>query len=202
MTASGDVTSALQRAVTLMSIELEKSSYSSQLLDESSLSIQQATLEYTSFTNLVSSSRKLIKSMERADFLDAIMLLLSFLFFVLCIAYIVKVRVWDRGIGIIAFFIRLGGLGTSKSAKDVKEKLQLAKVAAAKQIEASKASEMAKSVVVSTVTSIASVLSSFTGQDVETPSVIDFESDPTLLSTSAIPPFPTALQEHLVHDEL
>lgn len=201
MIASGDVTSALQRAVTLMSIELEKSSYSSQLLDESSLSIQQATLEYTSFTNLVSSSRKIIKSMERADFLDAIMLSLSFLFFVLCIAYIVKVRVWDRGIGLISFFIRLGGLGTSKSAGDVKEKLKLAKLAA-KQVESSKAAETAKSVVVSTVTSITSSLSSSSGQNIQTPSIIDLESDPTFSSTSVIPSITTPLQEHFVHDEL
>jgi len=157
MTASGDVTSALQRAVTMMSIELEKSSYSSQLLDESSMSIQQATLEYTSFTSLVSSSTKLIKSMERADFYDAIMLSLSFLFFVFCIAYIVKVRVWDRGMGLLSFIVRMGGLGYGSSAgANVKEKLLMAKQAAAKELEASKSALSAKATLVNTVASVAS----------------------------------------------
>lgn len=167
MTASGDVTTALQRAVTLMSIELEKSSYSSQLLDESSMSIQRATLEYTSFTNLVSSSRRLIKSMERADFLDAIMLLLSFLFFVLCIAYIVKVRIWDRGIGVLSFLLRLGGLGASRSAEDVRGKLKAAHEAArqtASSIEASRsaASQLAKTTAEAAASIVATITMSGT----------------------------------------
>ena len=224
MTASGDVTSASQRAVTMMSIQLEKSSYSSQLLDESSMTIQQATLEYTSFTSLVSSSTKLIKSMERADFYDAIMLSLSFLFFVLCIGYIVKVRIWDRGVGLISFFIRIIGLRSSlsgRSAGDVKEKLQMAKEAA-RQVQSSSlsslasasaaaaasssslaskaAAEMAKTAIVNTVTSvITTAYSDSAAQTIETPSVTDslFESEqPT--HTPSIPIQPDRLQ----HDEL
>lgn len=130
MTASGDVTAALQRAVQLMSTELEKSSYSAQLLDESTVSVQQATLQYTSFTTLVASSRKLITSMERADLVDAAFLLLSLLFFVGCILYILKVRIWDRGVGILSFFFRLFGLASSRSSADVKEKLLMAREAA------------------------------------------------------------------------
>lgn len=138
MTASSDVTSALQRTVALMSSELEKSSYSSQLLDESSMTLQAATTEYQSFSDLVASSRQLIKSMERADLYDAALLLLSFAFFCGCILYILKVRIWDRGMGILGFLFRMGGgsglwsAARSRSMGDVKEKLELAKQASSK----------------------------------------------------------------------
>jgi protein transport protein SEC20 len=233
MTASGDVTSALQRAVTLMSIELEKSSYSSQLLDESSMSIQQATLEYTSFTSLVSSSTKLIKSMERADFYDAIMLSLSFLFFIGCIAYIVKVRVWDKGVGLLSFIIRMGGLGSGASAgANVKEKLLMAKEAAAKELQASKAAQLTKFTLVNTVASAAASAASIAsasaasaasaassiasassmsaassasaGQTVEAPSPVVLEDiEIDSIAESTTLPLPVASQEHaLHHDEL
>lgn len=225
MTASGDVTSALQRAVTLMSIELEKSSYSSQLLDESSMSIQQATLEYTSFSSLVSSSTKLIKSMERADFYDAIMLSLSFLFFILCIAYIVKVRVWDRGIGLLSFVIRIGGLRSSAGAgANIKEKLIMAKQAAAKEIEASKAAQLTKTTLVNTVasaaasaasaaslasasaaSSISSASSASAGRFVQEPSPVVMEEDiqTDSIAESTTLPLPVASQDYtLHHDEL
>lgn len=130
MTASGDVTAALQRAVKSMSTELEKSSYSAQLLDESTISIQQATIQYTSFTDLVASSQKLIRSMERADMVDAAFLIFSFLFFIGCIIYILKVRIWDRGVGLLSFLFRMFSLTSSRSPADVQEKLKLAKEAA------------------------------------------------------------------------
>lgn len=136
MTASADVTTALQRTMTLMSTELEKSSYSSELLDESSTSLQSATAQYQSFADLVTSSRKLIASMERADMLDAILLGISLLFFLACIAYILKVRIWDRGMGLLGFLARMIGLSRSRSAADVQEKLELAKAAAQKSAEA------------------------------------------------------------------
>ncbi|UZJ54309.1 hypothetical protein CBS101457_003629 [Exobasidium rhododendri] len=188
MTASGDVTSALQRAVTSMSIELEKSSYSSQLLDESSMTIQRASLEYTSFTDLVSSSRKLIKSMERADFIDAIKLCLSFAFFLLCIAYIIKRRIWDKGIGILSFLFRLGGLSTSRSVEDVKEKLKLAKEAA-KQLESSKVAEIARTTIMSTIASAAASSSTIlsASQAVPSPDIVDFaEEHPASVSSTIL----------------
>lgn len=141
MTASSDVTSALQRTVALMSAELEKSSYSSQLLDESSTTLQAATAQYQSFSDLVASSRQLIKSMERADLYDAALLLLSFAFFCACILYILKVRIWDRGVGILGFFFRIGSMATrTRSMGDVKEKLELAKQASAAAAAASSSS--------------------------------------------------------------
>ncbi|PWN89330.1 Sec20-domain-containing protein [Acaromyces ingoldii] len=146
MTASSDVTSALQRTVALMSAELEKSSYSSQLLDESSTTLQAATAQYQSFSDLVASSRQLIKSMERADLYDAALLLLSFAFFCACILYILKVRIWDRGVGILGFFFRIGGMATrTRSMGDVKEKLELAKQASAAAAAAAATSSSASS---------------------------------------------------------
>lgn len=159
MTTSGDVTAALQRTVKLMSTELEKSSYSAQLLDESTTSVQQATFQYTSFTDLVASSRKLIASMERADLVDAAFLLASMLFFAACILYILKVRIWDRGVGVLTFISRsLGFITQSRSAGDVKEKLRMASEAAKESIKTTSVSTTIAdkaSSVLSTVSSVA-----------------------------------------------
>ncbi|PWN40737.1 Sec20-domain-containing protein [Ceraceosorus guamensis] len=115
-TASQSVTDALQRTVQLMSFELQKSSYSSALLDESSNSLLTLQSSYTSFGDILRNSKGLIQSMERQDLLDALLLLLAALFFAGCVAYIVKVRVWDRGVGLLSFVWRVVTLGRSGGA--------------------------------------------------------------------------------------
>ncbi|MCO5585173.1 hypothetical protein L7F22_039105 [Adiantum nelumboides] len=167
MTASGDVTAALQRAVKSMSTELEKSSYSAQLLDESTISIQQATLQYTSFTDLVASSQKLIKSMERADMIDAAFLIFSFLFFIGCIIYILKVRIWNRGVGILSFFFRIFSLTSSRSPADVQEKLKLAKEAALASSKSIAAQLTSSALSASAAASAAAIAASQSAQQVK-----------------------------------
>jgi protein transport protein SEC20 len=126
-----------------MSAELEKSSYSSALLDESSSAMQGISTEYTSFGDMLRNSGTLIRSMERADLIDAAILAGAALFFVLCIAYILKVRVWDRGVGILSFFWRFISLG--RSPGDVKEKYQLAQDAASAAKASAKESSISAS---------------------------------------------------------
>ena len=116
-----------------MSQELEKSTFSAQMLDESSSSLRTISLEYTSFSSLVKSSTHLIKSMERQDLYDRLMVFASLGFFLLCVGYIFKVRVWDRGASLIAFLLRsltLGLGGRSKSAEHLIASMKIAKSAA------------------------------------------------------------------------
>lgn len=113
-----------------MSQELEKSTFSAQMLDESSSSLRTLSLEYTSFSGLIKSSTQLIKSMERQDLYDRLMVLACLVFFVACVGYIFKVRIWDRGASLFGFLFRTIGLGRSgRSAQEVVEKLKMAKAA-------------------------------------------------------------------------
>lgn len=198
MTASGDVTAALQRAVKSMSTELEKSSYSAQLLDESTISIQQATIQYTSFTDLVVSSQKLIRSMERADMIDAAFLIFSFLFFIVCILYILKVRIWDRGVGLLSFIFRIFSLTSSRSPADVQEKLKLAKEAASASSKSIAAQLTSSALSASAAASAAAIAASHSAQQAKE------QATPSVLISSASTPIKDGMDmnKEREHDEL
>lgn len=127
LVASSELTSSLQNALGLLSDSLSQSTLSTQLLEESTSTLSTLSLSYTSFTDLLKNSSGIIKSMETQDRWDALMLLGAYLFFAVCIAYILKVRIWDRGLKVLMILLRLGGI---RSREDVKEKMELAKEAA------------------------------------------------------------------------
>lgn len=114
----------------LLSDSLTQSAFSAELLEESTSSLSTLSFDYATFSDLVKNSGGILKSMERQDKIDALMLLGAYLFFALCVGYILKVRIWDRGVSFFAFLFRLVGLGGLRGGADVKEKLQLAKEAA------------------------------------------------------------------------
>lgn len=93
-----------------MSDSLTQSSYSAQLLEESSNTLETLSLDYTTFADLLRNSGGILKSMERADRIDALMLLGAYAFFVICVGYILKVRIWDRGVGVLMILLRIFGL--------------------------------------------------------------------------------------------
>lgn len=95
---SEQVTGALQRTVKLMSSELEKSGYSTQLLAESSETIAQVSNKYASFNDLLRDSVSMIRQMERAELVDLGILVASITFFLACVLYILYVRIFSRGI--------------------------------------------------------------------------------------------------------
>ncbi|CAE6419543.1 unnamed protein product [Rhizoctonia solani] len=96
MAASDDVTEALRRTTRLMQQELERSVLSTQMLQESSNTLRSTTDVYASLDNLMDISQVLIKALQRADWMDRIIIGLSFSVFLLTMAYIVKKRVLDR----------------------------------------------------------------------------------------------------------
>lgn len=95
---SEQVTGALQRTVKLMSSELEKSGYSTQLLAESSETIAQVSNKYASFNDLLRDSVSMIRQMELAELVDLGILGASITFFLACVLYILYARIFSRGI--------------------------------------------------------------------------------------------------------
>ena len=107
-TASEDVTHALQRTVALMSAELDKSGYSAQLLEESSATISTVSESYVSLNDMLRNSVSIIRSMERAELVDFIVLGASIAFFVGCVLYVLHVRVLSRGIWLLGTIWHVG----------------------------------------------------------------------------------------------
>ncbi|KAG8743655.1 hypothetical protein FRC10_011624 [Ceratobasidium sp. 414] len=96
MAASDDVTEALRRTTRLMQQELERSVLSTQMLQESSKTLRATSDSYVDLDSLMDVSQVLIKALQRADWMDRIIIGLSLGVFLLTMAYIVKRRVLDR----------------------------------------------------------------------------------------------------------
>src|SRR5258708_6006748 len=124
MKANNDVTDALRRTVSLMQGELERSVLSTQLLgmhiflflkrqnieqlliDASSTSLKSTSSTHDRLTDLMSTSKQLVTVLEKTDWLDRMLLLSAFAFFLLVVLFIVKERVIDRSLRIAFWWTR------------------------------------------------------------------------------------------------
>ncbi|KAI7884567.1 Sec20-domain-containing protein [Lichtheimia hyalospora FSU 10163] len=112
--AHTDVTEALRRTSTLMQQELEKSSYSTGMLVDSSRTLHSTYSEYQSFGSLLTISKRLVGQLETADWLDRLSLLFGLGVFMLVVAYIIKKRTYDVGISWASWI--MGKASVSKTA--------------------------------------------------------------------------------------
>jgi protein transport protein SEC20 len=72
------------------------------MIDESTQTIRATQTLYSRYESLLSTSSKLVKQLERADWYDRIIIISALLFFLLVVGFIVKRRVLDkaaRGVG-------------------------------------------------------------------------------------------------------
>ncbi|KAF8195110.1 Sec20-domain-containing protein [Pholiota molesta] len=99
MKANSDVTDALRRTISLMQSELERSVLSTQLLDESTSTLRSTSLQHDTLNSLVT-------ALEKSDWLDRILILSGFCFFVLVVLFILKQRIVDRGIRLAFWWTR------------------------------------------------------------------------------------------------
>ncbi|KAF8316838.1 Sec20-domain-containing protein [Clavulina sp. PMI_390] len=106
MHASEAVTDALRQTTQLMQQELERSILSTQLLEESTKTMQSTSDLYTTFGTLLTTSKTLIASLQQADWLDRMIIFSSLAIFLLAVAYIVKKRVIDRGLWLAFWWVK------------------------------------------------------------------------------------------------
>ncbi|KAK0527923.1 Protein transport protein sec20 [Tilletia horrida] len=148
-TAAADVTSALQRTVQFLSNEVERSTFSAQLLEESSATLQLLNSEYTSFGNVLKNSVTLIKSMEREDWYNFLMVAGSMAFFLGCVLYILKKRIYDNTAGVVlsgaGSVLGKGWRGGAKALKAAKASKSSAAAAALKAASSSSSAALAAS---------------------------------------------------------
>ena len=93
--------------------------------------MQMTSDQYSTFSTLLTTSKALISSLERADMLDRLILLFAFIFFCLCCAWIVKRRVLDKGLRVAGAVGRVvaGGGSTAdvveRAAEDVRDAISV-----------------------------------------------------------------------------
>ncbi|TFK34478.1 Sec20-domain-containing protein [Crucibulum laeve] len=106
MQANDDVTDALRRTIQLMQGELERSVLSSQMLDSSTAALRSTSLQHDTLSSVMTTSKQIITALEKSDWLDRIVILSAFIFFLLVILFILKQRFIDRGLRIALWWTR------------------------------------------------------------------------------------------------
>ncbi|KAF9478090.1 Sec20-domain-containing protein [Pholiota conissans] len=106
MKANSDVTDALRRTISLMQSELERSVLSTQLLDESTSTLRSTSLQHDTLSSVMSTSKQLVTALEKSDWLDRVLILSGFVFFILVVLFILKQRIVDRGMRIAFWWTR------------------------------------------------------------------------------------------------
>lgn len=113
--------------------------------------------QYSTFTNILNTSKNLIVSMERADVIDRLLIGAALIFFGLVCLYILKRRVLDKGIRVAALFGKL--VPTRMLSRRHAEVVQEAVVAATETWSTATTSPSATALALTAATAAASSLS-------------------------------------------
>jgi len=132
------VTDKLRETMRLMQQELDKSMLSSQMLEQSTATLNLTSNQHTTYSSLLSTSKALISSLEKGDVLDRVIIGAAFLFFVFCVLLILKRRVLDRGVGVVTTVGSALLMGGSKSASKLVPLAEKPKIAQQRQEEQAK----------------------------------------------------------------
>ena len=106
MKTNSDVTDALRRTVSLMQAELERSVLTTQMLDSSTATLRSTSFQHDTLNSVMSTSKQLITALEKSDWLDRILIISGFVFFLLVVLFILKQRIVDRGFKIAFWWTR------------------------------------------------------------------------------------------------
>jgi len=89
--------------------------------EDSTKTLRSTTNLYDTYTSLLEASGTIIKQLEKADWYDRLIILAAFLFFLLCVGWIIKRRVLDRLVGGVGWWVggsfRLIGMGLGLGGK-------------------------------------------------------------------------------------
>lgn len=131
MKANHDVTDALQRTLGLMQKELERSVLSTQLLESSTATLQSASTMHDTLDLIIGTSKELITTLEKTDWLDRILIISGLVFFGLVVVFILKQRIIDRGLRIAFFWTRLLPSSSSSTRAVVQKAAEVVTTASA-----------------------------------------------------------------------
>ncbi|KAF9002392.1 Sec20-domain-containing protein [Hymenopellis radicata] len=106
MQANNDVTEALRRTIGIMQGELERSVLSNQMLESSTASLRATSSTHDILTNVMGTSKQLITALEKADWLDRMLIMAALAFFFLVVLFVLKQRVVDRTMRVAFWWTR------------------------------------------------------------------------------------------------
>ncbi|KAH0580806.1 hypothetical protein J132_01130 [Termitomyces sp. J132] len=106
MKANDNVTEVLRRTLDLMQNELKRSVLSAQMLDASTASLSAASSTHDTLTNLTGTSKQLITALEKSDWIDRVLIISAFVFFLLVVLFVIKQRIVDRGLRLAFWWTR------------------------------------------------------------------------------------------------
>ncbi|KAF7331699.1 hypothetical protein MKEN_00049700 [Mycena kentingensis (nom. inval.)] len=106
MHAQDQVTDAMQRTMALLQSELERSVLSSQMLSSSTATLRSTSSTHDTLTSVMDTSKQLITALEKADWLDRVLIFAALGFFLLVVLFILKQRIFDRGIRLAFWWTR------------------------------------------------------------------------------------------------
>ncbi|KAJ3571916.1 hypothetical protein NP233_g3428 [Leucocoprinus birnbaumii] len=172
MKANDDVTDALRRTIALMDGELRRSVLASQMLDESTATLRATSQTHDTLNSLMLTSKQLITTLEKADWLDRIIILSAFMFFVLVVLFILKQRFIDRGLRIALWWTRFIPLPDFRS----------------KQRDVLKVAEEGSATLSTVVASVTSSLSTVVASISSSPSLVAVTTSSEIISTTSEDP--------------
>lgn len=96
-------------------------------LDESTQTLRSTSGLYDTYSNLLATSTRLVKQLEKADWYDKLIIFCALAFFFLVVAFIIKRRVLDKAVNGVGWWIGgsyrlITGQGKRKVAKQVVKK--------------------------------------------------------------------------------
>ncbi|KAG5730096.1 hypothetical protein E4T56_gene1862 [Termitomyces sp. T112] len=106
MKANDNVTEVLRRTLDLMQNELKRSVLSAQMLDASTASLSAASSTHDTLTNLMGTSKQLITALAKSDWIDRVLIISAFVFFLLVVLFVIKQRIVDRGLRLAFWWTR------------------------------------------------------------------------------------------------
>ncbi|KAF7301301.1 hypothetical protein MIND_00695100 [Mycena indigotica] len=106
MAAQDKVTGAMQRTMDLLQAELERSVLSSQMLSSSTATLKSTSSTHDTLTSVMDTSKQLITALEKADWLDRILIFAALSFFLLVVLFILKQRIFDRSMRLAFWWTR------------------------------------------------------------------------------------------------
>jgi protein transport protein SEC20 len=182
MKANSDVTDALRRTIALMQTELERSVLSTQLLDESTATLRSTSLQHDTLHNVMSISKQLVTALEKSDWMDRVLILSGFIFFILVVLFILKQRIVDRGLRIAFWWTRfIPSFGDDSRLLQDAEKGMVSAVAEASSTVVAAAVTVSSAVASAAITSVSSLLPN---SGAPSPSIAVESIDPTTYTPS------------------
>jgi protein transport protein SEC20 len=206
MRTTAALTDALRRTEQRLRAELDRSTLSTHLLASQTATLRRTSDAHGRLSGLLKTSRGLITALERTDWLDRVLILGGLVVFSLACAWIVKVRVVDRAVGVAFWWVRF-----MQSLSGEEERMMDALERGATGAAESTLSTLASGVTSGLATAAAQTMSSVLGGAATLTSSVDVETaisrlGGAILDTSTSLSLPTRTQiktmASILRDEL